>query len=187
MRDAKILLKRNIGRDGQIQNSSATQGEGASLSRIPPTSHAIMRAMLITAAVNDWKLRRIDFEHAYLQTLLTERFASHCLKITGYFPTHLDCRRRPSTRLHWVTDIKAMHFEQFHADQPMLSRLLSGEVVTLITIYVYDILFESKRGTLRSKRYPTSVRAPGSMATAKYNSTRDYMLQGVGQGTMAFD
>lgn len=139
----EALFKRNIGRDGQIENPSATLGEGASPLRIPPTSRAIMRAILTTAAVNDWKIRRIDFEHAYPQTLLTERFAPHGLKITGYSPIGLPKKAIYTTAL--VPEFyRHQHFEQFHADQSMFRRLLGGEVVTILTIYVYDILLESK-------------------------------------------
>ena len=77
----KTLFKRKIGKDGQIekykcrfvaQGFRQVKGLPNHESSSPTLTASSMRAVLATAAVNNWELRHIDVEQAYLQANIDE-------------------------------------------------------------------------------------------------------------------
>ncbi|CAN0335182.1 unnamed protein product, partial [Ascophyllum nodosum] len=158
----KILFKRKIGKDGQIEKYKCrfvTQGfrqvKGLhyheSSSPIPTASST--RAVLATAAVKNWELRHIDVEQAYLQADIDEEIYIELHKDYRAFPNAVGLLRKAiyglvQSGLCWFrkfTDgIKEKGFEQSHADPCVFRRIVDGEVVIVIVVYVDDILLASK-------------------------------------------
>ena len=158
----KTLFKRKIGKDGQVEKYKCrfvTQGfrqiKGLHYheSFSPTPTAASMRAVLATAAVEDWELRHIDVEQAYLQADIDEEIYIELPEEYRAFPNAVGLLRKAiyglvQSGLCWYrkfTDsIKEKGFEQSHADPCLFRRFVDGEVKSVIVVYVDDVLLASK-------------------------------------------
>ena len=119
----------------------------------PTPTASSMRAVLATAAVRDRKLRHIDVEQEYLQADIDEEIYIDLPEDYRAFPNAVGLLRKAiyglvQSGLYWIrkfTDgIKEKGFEQSHADPCEFKRTVDGKVVTVIVVYVDDILLASK-------------------------------------------
>ena len=119
-----------------------------------------MKAVLATAAVNNWELRHIDVEQAYLQADIGEEICIELPEDYRAFPNAVGFLKKAiygsvQSRLCWFqkfTDgIKEKGSEQSHADPCVFRRIVDGEVVTVMVIYVDDILMARKNKKGRGK------------------------------------
>ncbi|CAM9520770.1 unnamed protein product, partial [Ascophyllum nodosum] len=158
----KTLFKRKIGKDGQIEkykrrfaNQGFRQVKGLHYheSSSPTPTASSMRAVLATAAMKNWELRHIDVVQGCLQADIDEELYIELPEDYRAFPNAVGLLRKAiyglvQSELCWFrnfTDgIKEKGFEQSHADPYVFRRIVDGEVVTVIVVYVDDILLASK-------------------------------------------
>ena len=158
----KTLFKRKIGKDSQIEKYKCpfvtqrflqVKGLHYRESSSPTPTASSMRAVLATAAMNNWELRHIDVEQAYLQADIGEEIYIELPEDYRAFPNAVGFLKKViygsvQSGLCWFqkfTDgIKEKGSEQSHADPCMFRRIVDGEVVTVMVVYVDDILMARK-------------------------------------------
>ena len=158
----KTLFKRKIGKDGWIEKYKCrfvtkgfrqVRGLHYHESSFPTPTASSMRTVLATAAVKNWELRHIDVEQAYLQADIDEEIYIELPEDYRAFPNAVALLKKAiyglvQSGLCWFrkfTDgIKEKGFEQSHADPCVFRRIVDGEVVTVIVVYVDDIMLASK-------------------------------------------
>ena len=111
-----------------------------------------MRVVVATAAVKTWELRHINVEQAYFQADIEEIYIELPEEYRA-FPTAVGLLRRAVYELvqlglccfrNFTDGIKKKSFEQSHVDPCVFRRIIDGKVVTVIVVYVDDILLASK-------------------------------------------
>ena len=119
----------------------------------PTPTASSMSAVLATAAVKGWELRHIDVEQAYLQADIDGKIYIEVPEDYRAFPNAVGLLRKEIYRLvqsglFWFrkfTDgIQEKGFKQSHADPCVFRRIVDGKVVTVVVVYVDDILLASK-------------------------------------------
>ena len=119
----------------------------------PTLTSSSIRAVPATAAVKSWGLRPIDVEQAYLQADINKEIYIELPEEYRAFPNAVGLLWKAiyglvQSGLCWFrkfTDgIKEKDFEQSHADPCVFRRIVDGKIVTVIVVYVDDMLLASK-------------------------------------------
>ena len=164
----ETLFKRKTGKDGQIEKYTTLQYP--ELSSLTSTA-ASMRVVLVlaTASVEDWELRHLDVEDAYLQADIDEAIYIGLPEDYGVSPNAVGLLRKAmhgsaQSGLWWIPNAHRWHQREWHR---AISRSLmcihrksiGVEAVAVIVVYVNYILLELRQRTTMSEQCPASVHA----------------------------
>ena len=158
----KIIFKQNIGKDGRIEKYKCrfvAQGFRHIIgihydeSSSPTPSQASIRMVLGIAAVKDWELRQLDVDMAYLEANVKEELY---IELPEDYRNSCDqvgrLQKAMYGRVHagllwskkFSAELATKGFEQCQADPYLFRRVLRGNVVVIIVVYVDDLLVASE-------------------------------------------